>query len=224
MIGEVRDVDTAEIAMKAAQTGQMVLSTLHTNDSISAITRLVNLGVPAYLIASSLTGVVAQRLVRRLCSCRREVRNPATQKQVMAAMGLRTDESFSQYEPVGCASCDQTGFKGRVGIYELLSLDGLIRDAVFAGSRAEEICDLARRSGFRTLQEDALDKVKKGLTTLQEIRREIPEGSSRANRCPSCDREVSPTSSYCSYCGTMQNTRPMFDDRPSNSWPAIPQI
>jgi type IV pilus assembly protein PilB len=224
MIGEVRDVDTAEIAMKAAQTGQMVLSTLHTNDSISAITRLVNLGVPAYLIASSLTGVVAQRLVRRLCSCRREVRNPATQKQVMAAMGLRTDESFSQYEPVGCASCDQTGFKGRVGIYELLSLDGLIRDAVFAGSRAEEICDLARRSGFRTLQEDALDKVKKGLTTLQEIRREIPEGSSRANRCPSCDREVSPTSRYCSYCGTMQNTRPMFDDRPSNSWPAIPQI
>jgi len=224
MIGEIRDVDTAEIAMKASQTGQLVLSTLHTNDSISAISRLVNLGVPAYLIASSLTGVIAQRLVRKLCSCRREVLNPALQKQILAAMGLRTDESFPQYEPVGCSSCDKTGFKGRVGIYELLSIDGLIRDAVFAGSRSEEICDIARRSGFRTLQEDALDKVKKGLTTLQEIRREVPAGSAKTNRCPSCDREVSPTSRYCSYCGTMQNTRPMFDDAQANGWSKVPQL
>ena len=224
MIGEIRDVDTAEIAMKASQTGQFVLSTLHTNDSISAISRLVNLGVPAYLIASSLTAVIAQRLVRKLCSCRREVRNPATQKQILAAMGLKTDESFPQYEPVGCSSCEQTGFKGRVGIYEVLSVDGLIRDAVFAGSRSEEICDIARRSGFRTLQEDALDKVKKGLTTLQEIRREVPAGNAKTNRCASCEREVSPTSRYCSYCGTMQNTRPMFDDKQANGWTTIPQL
>ena len=224
MIGEIRDVDTAEIAMKASQTGQFVLSTLHTNDSISAISRLVNLGVPAYLIASSLTAIIAQRLVRKLCSCRREVRNPATQKHIMAAMGLRTDESFLQYEPVGCSACEQTGFKGRVGIYELLSVDGLIRDAVFAGSRSEEICDIARRSGFRTLQEDALDKVKKGLTTLQEIRREVPAGNAKTNRCASCEREVSPTSRYCSYCGTMQNTRPMFDDKQANGWTTIPQL
>ena len=224
MIGEIRDVDTAEIAMKASQTGQFVLSTLHTNDSISAISRLVNLGVPAYLIASSLTAVIAQRLVRKLCSCRREVRNPATQKQILAAMGLKTDESFPQYEPVGCSSCEQTGFKGRVGIYEVLSVDGLIRDAVFAGSRSEEICDIARRSGFRTLQEDSLDKVKKGLTTLQEIRREVPAGNAKTNRCASCEREVSPTSRYCSYCGTMQNTRPMFDDKQANGWTTIPQL
>jgi len=224
MIGEIRDVDTAEIAMKASQTGQFVLSTLHTNDSISAISRLVNLGVPAYLIASSLTAIIAQRLVRKLCSCRREVRNPATQKHIMAAMGLRTDESFLQYEPVGCSACEQTGFKGRVGIYELLSVDGLIRDAVFAGSRSEEICDIARRSGFRTLQEDALDKVKKGLTTLQEIRREVPAGNAKTNRCASCEREVSPTSRYCSYCGTMQNTRPMFDDKQANGWTTVPQL
>jgi type IV pilus assembly protein PilB len=224
MIGEIRDVDTAEIAMKASQTGQLVLSTLHTNDSIGAISRLVNLGVPPYLIASSLTGVIAQRLVRKLCSCRREARNPATQKQILTAMGLPSHESFPQYEPVGCASCDQTGFRGRIGMYELLSIDGLIRDAVFAGSRSEEICDLARRSGFRTLHEDALEKVKKGLTTLQEIRREVPAGSTKSNRCPSCDREVSPTSRYCSYCGTMQNTRPMFDDSPTNGWSKLTQV
>jgi type IV pilus assembly protein PilB len=224
MVGEIRDVDTAEIAMKASQTGQLVLSTLHTNDSISAISRLVNLGVPPYLIASSLSGVIAQRLVRKLCSCRREARNPATQKQILIAMGLRGDESFPQYEPVGCPSCDQTGFRGRIGIYELLSMDGLIRDAVFAGSRSEEICDIARRSGFHTLQEDALEKVKKGLTTLQEIRREVPAGTAKTNKCPSCDREVGPTSRYCSYCGTMQNTRPMFDDRPTNGWSKVPQL
>jgi type IV pilus assembly protein PilB len=224
MVGEIRDADTAEIAMKASQTGQLVLSTLHTNDSISAISRLINLGVPAYLIASSLTGVIAQRLVRKLCSCRREVLNPAMQKQILAAMGLRMDDSFPQYEPVGCSSCDYTGFKGRIGIYELLSIDGLIRDAVFAGSRSEEICDLARRLGFRTLQEDALEKVEKGLTTLQEIRREVPAGSAKSNRCPSCDREVSPTSRYCSYCGTMQHTRPVFDDKQTSAWSKIPQL
>ena len=184
----------------------------------------MNLGVPPYLIASSVTGVIAQRLVRKLCSCRMEVRSPASQKQILTAMGLKADESFTQYEPVGCVSCDQTGFKGRIGIYELLSVDGLIRDAVYAGSRSEEICDLARRSGFRTLQEDGLDKVKSGLTTLQEIRREIPTASAKGNRCASCDREVSPTSRYCSYCGTMQNTRAMFDDRPTNGWSKIPQL
>jgi len=124
----------------------------------------------------------------------------------------------------GPASWDETGFKGRVGIYEVLSVDGLIRDAVFAGSRSEEICDIARRSGFRTLQEDSLDKVKKGLTTLQEIRREVPAGNAKTNRCASCEREVSPTSRYCSYCGTMQNTRPMFDDKQANGWTTIPQL
>jgi hypothetical protein len=139
-------------------------------------------------------------------------------------MGLRTDESFPQYEPVGCSSCDKTGFKGRIGIYEVLSIDGLIRDAIFAGSRSEEIGDLARRSGFCTLLEDALDKVKKGLTTLQEIRREVPAGSGKGNRCSSCDREVSPTSRYCSYCGTMQNTRPVFDEKQTNGWSKIPQL
>ena len=223
MVGEIRDADTAEIAMKASQTGQLVLSTLHTNDSISSISRLVNLGVPAYLIASSLTGIIAQRLVRKLCSCRTEVHNPAAQRQILASMGFRTDESLPQYEPAGCSSCDHTGFKGRIGIYELLSIDGLIRDAVFAGSRSEEICDLARRSGFRTLHEDALDKVRMGLTTLHEIRREVPAGSTKTNRCASCDREVSMTSRYCSYCGMMQNTRPVFEDNPANGWSRVSQ-
>ena len=208
MVGEIRDVSTAEIAMKASQTGQMVFSTLHTNDSISAIARLLNLGVPSYLIASSITAVLAQRLVRRLCSCRVEAPLSGTHERILAAFGVPASEFFSQYEPVGCSACDHTGYKGRVGIYEMLSMDGPIRDAVFAGGRANEIGDLARRSGFRTMQQDAIDKVRQGTTTLEEIRREVPVGepeAARTVRCLSCEREIATSSLYCSHCGTMQD-------------------
>jgi type IV pilus assembly protein PilB len=223
MVGEIRDVDTAEIAMKASQTGQLVLSTLHTNDSVSAISRLLNLGVPPYLIASSLSGVVAQRLVRRLCSCRKKIATTAKHTQILEAMGMRTDELLTLYEPVGCSACDQSGYKGRVGIYEVLSIDGPIRDAVFTSSRPEEICDLARRSGFRTMQEDALDKLRKGLTTLQEIRREVPANVNKTHRCESCEREISTTSLFCSYCGAGQekSSAGPLDDKPTDRWSRV---
>jgi type IV pilus assembly protein PilB len=222
MVGEIRDVDTAEIAMKASQTGQLVLSTLHTNDSVSAISRLLNLGVPPYLIASSLSAVVAQRLVRRLCSCRREIATSSKHMQILAAMGMRTDEFVPQYEPVGCSACDHTGYKGRVGIYEILSIDGPIRDAVFGSSRPEEICDLARRSGFRTMQDDALDKLRRGLTTVEEIRREVPADSAKVHRCESCEREISSVSCFCSYCGARQDNPPENSgDEQSDRWSRV---
>ena len=218
MVGEIRDADTAEIAMKSAQTGQLVLSTLHTNDSISAISRLSNLGVPAYLIASSLTGVIAQRLVRKLCSCRKQVSSSTKHVKMLASLGISPVDLTTQYEAVGCATCDQTGYKGRIGIFEILAVDSPIREAVFTGSRAEEIYDLARRSGFRTMQEDAVEKVRRGLTTLEEIRREVPAGSARMERCESCDREVSATSLYCSYCGAMQNKPSGIEDNGRGRW------
>jgi type IV pilus assembly protein PilB len=218
MVGEIRDADTAEIAMKAAQTGQLVLSTLHTNDSIAAISRLLNLGIPAYLIASSLTGVIAQRLVRKLCSCRKQVASSARHAKLLASLGITNNDLTTQYEAVGCSACEQTGYKGRVGIFEILAVDGPIREAVFAGSRADEICDIARRSGFRTMLDDAIDKVRKGLTTLEEIRREVPAESTKTERCESCDREISSTSFYCSFCGAMQNKPSGFDDNGSGRW------
>src|SRR5688572_29551840 len=204
--------------MKASQTGQMVLSTLHTNDSIGAISRLINLGVPPYLVASSVTGVVAQRLVRRLCSCRMQVPVSATHKSILAAMNVRSDEFVPQYDPVGCPACDHTGFKGRIGVYEVLVMDGAIREAVFEGARADEIAVLARRSGFRTMQQDAMDKVKKGLTTLQEVRREVTGDAASAHHCVACDSEISTSARFCSHCGCKQDLRHVPEDGNKNGW------
>ena len=200
MVGEIRDGETAEIALKAAQTGHLVLSTLHTNDSISAISRLHDLGVPSYLISSSVTAVMAQRLVRKLCSCRKVAPTTAAYRERLAAIGA--DDSHSQrYEPAGCASCDNTGYKGRVGIYELLLIDGPIRDAIYMEARAGEICSLARAAGFRTTQEDALEKVKEGVTTLEEVLRVVPFHAVKVAQCSSCSREVMPGFPNCPFCG-----------------------
>jgi len=119
MVGEIRDKETADISIKAAQTGHLVLSTLHTNDSVGAVTRLLDIGMPGYQIAAAVTGIVAQRLIRRLCSCHRGV--PATPEFVskLALVGVRTPPEM-QIVPVGCEECDFTGYKGRIGIYEIL--------------------------------------------------------------------------------------------------------
>ncbi|MGH9865790.1 MAG: GspE/PulE family protein, partial [Candidatus Acidiferrales bacterium] len=129
MVGEIRDKETAEIALKAAQTGHFVLSTLHTNDSIAAVTRLLDLGVPGFMAATSLSGIIAQRLVRRLCSCRGEMPASAAYRARLLEAGM-TELPDLQLVPVGCDICDSTGYKGRIGVYELLVFDDAIRAAV----------------------------------------------------------------------------------------------
>ena len=174
MVGEIRDTETAEIALQSAQTGHLVLSTLHTNDSISAVTRLLDLNVPAFLVASSVSAVVAQRLVRKLCVCRDEqpmtpeFMPPASWRQVLWILATR----FTS--PPAAQLCDNAGFKGRVGIYEVLVLDEQMRAAVRSGMRDEEIRNMARSGGMRLMQEDAMEKVKLGLTTLDEVLRVVP--------------------------------------------------
>jgi len=201
MIGEIRDVETAEIALKASQTGHMVLSTLHTNDSVGAITRMLDLGVPAYLIASSVTAVMAQRLVRRLCGCRKTLAATAGYLRRLEALNVDNVGSFGyQFESVGCPACENTGFKGRVGIYELLMIEGHIRDAIYAGARAEDVYAIARTSGFRSMQEDAVDKVREGVTTLDEVRRIVPFNCIKSDRCHVCTREIMSTFAYCPFC------------------------
>jgi type IV pilus assembly protein PilB len=201
MVGEIRDGETAEIALKASQTGHMVLSTLHTNDSIGAITRLLDLDVPPYLIASSVTGVVGQRLVRRLCACRRQAVPSPAHLQRLASLGVEDLGAITyEYEPAGCASCENTGFKGRIGIYEMLIVEGQIRDAIHARARAEEVGVLARSAGFRTMHEDALDKVKEGLTALEEVQRVVPFNATKAERCHCCFREIMTTFLFCPFC------------------------
>jgi type IV pilus assembly protein PilB len=200
MVGEIRDRETAEIAIKAAQTGHLVLSTLHTNDSISAVTRLVDLGVPGFQISSSVTGVIAQRLVRRLCACRDEV--PASPEYIsrLRAAGISAPPTI-QHFPRGCEACDDTGYKGRVGIYEMLAMDDSIRAAIRSGERIDEVRALARRNGMKLMHEYALDQVRDGLTTLDEVLRVVPFEQVTAAHCASCQQELSPAFLFCPYCG-----------------------
>ncbi len=200
MVGEIRDKETAEIAIKAAQTGHLLLSTLHTNDSISAITRLLDLGVPGFQIASSVTAVVAQRLIRRLCSCREEL--PVTPEYTarFQELGVHTPPA-KQFAPNGCEKCDMTGYKGRIGVYEMLAFDDAIRSTIRSGGRSDEIRSIAQHSGMRRMQEYALERVARGDTTLDEVLRVVPFEQLFALRCPSCHKDIAPAFAFCPYCG-----------------------
>src|SRR5262249_23633142 len=167
MVGEIRDAETAEIAIKAAQTGHLVLSTLHTNDSISAVTRLLDLGVPGFQIAGALTAVVAQRLTRRLCECRYTGSPPQDYINTVMMAGM-TEAPTTRFTPSGCDKCDFTGYRGRIGIYELLALDDSIRQATRSGNQTDEIRTLARQNGMKFMQEYGLTLVREGLTSFEE--------------------------------------------------------
>ena len=163
MIGEMRDFETAHIGVQASLTGHLVLSTLHTNDSISAIIRLVDMGIEPYLAASCMIGTVAQRLARRLCPhCRREITPPA----MMAKQGLTR-----AFEAVGCSECHNTGYRGRVGLYEQFVVNEAIQEAFVSGAPASKLRDIARESGFKTLWEIGLSAVQSGLTSPDELTR-----------------------------------------------------
>jgi type IV pilus assembly protein PilB len=200
MIGEIRDIETAEIALKAAQTGHLVLSTLHTNDSFSAVTRLLDLGVPAFQIATSLTGILAQRLIRRLCACHKTL--PATSGFTAKLLQLGVSDAPSmENSPVGCAECDMTGYKGRIGIYELLVFDDAIRSLVREGGANDHVRALARRQGMRLMNEYALDYVVEGRTTLEEVQRVVHIEQPGRSSCPSCQRELAAGFAFCPFCG-----------------------
>ncbi len=170
MVGEIRDLETAEIAIKAAQTGHMVLSTLHTNDAPQTIARLMNMGVAPYNITSSVTLVIAQRLARRLHDCKRKVDLP---EHALLAEGFTAEEiqaGLTVYEPVGCSDCTE-GYKGRTGIYQVMPMSEEIQNIVLAGGNALAIAEAAEAAGVRDLRRSALIKVKNGVTSLAEINR-----------------------------------------------------
>lgn len=206
MVGEIRDRETAEIAIKAAQTGHLVLTTLHTNDSVAAVTRLLDLGVPGFQIATSVSGIIAQRLVRRLCSCHDKIPTTPEYASRLAQAGL-LDPPRIQHLPAGCEGCDLTGYKGRVGIYEMLVLDDAIRGAIRSGGRNDEIRTLARNSGMKLMQEYALDRVRTGETTLDEVMRVVPFDQIHATHCGACHHELSPAFVYCPYCGEKKSAQ-----------------
>jgi type IV pilus assembly protein PilB len=169
MVGEIRDGETARIAIEAALTGHMMLSTLHTNDAPGAITRLTKMGIESFLIASAVDCVVAQRLARKLCNhCKKRAVIPI---QALQEAGLRAAAEMEAYEPVGCARCNQSGYKGRVGLYSVMGLSERIKEMAVAHAPEAEISTAAREEGMCTLREDGVEKVRAGLTSLEEVLR-----------------------------------------------------
>jgi len=169
MVGEIRDGETARIAIEAALTGHMMLSTLHTNDAPGAITRLTKMGIEAFLIASAVDCVVAQRLARKLCShCKRRIVIPM---QALTDAGLRAAADLEGYEPVGCGRCNNSGYKGRVGLYSVMAMSERIKEMAVAQAPEAEIAAAAREEGMLTLREDGVEKIRAGLTSLEEVLR-----------------------------------------------------
>ena len=169
MVGEIRDMDTGEIAIKAAQTGHMVLSTLHTNDAPSTLTRLMNMGIAPFNIATSVILITAQRLARRLCSCKRPIEIP---QEALLRAGFKEadlDGSWQPYGHVGCDICNNTGYKGRVGIYEVMPVSDEMQRIIMKNGTSIDIADQARKEGVSDLRQSGLRKVKAGMTSLEEI-------------------------------------------------------
>ena len=169
MVGEIRDSETARIAVEAALTGHMMLTTLHTNDAPGAISRLGEMGIEPFLIASAVDGVVAQRLARKLCShCKRRTIVPV---QALADAGLRVGAEVEAYEPVGCSRCNGSGYKGRIGIYSVMAMSERIKEMTVSQASEAEIGAVAAEGGMLTLREDGMLKVRSGLTSLEEVLR-----------------------------------------------------
>jgi type IV pilus assembly protein PilB len=172
-VGEIRDYETAEIAVKAALTGHLVLSTLHTNDAPSTISRLVNMGIEPFLVGTAVNLIQAQRLIRRVCSqCKIEVTDVPSKTLIEIGFPPEAVGAFKLYKGRGCGTCNGTGYKGRVGLYEVMEISEGIRDLIMVGATAVEIKRKALEEGMLTLRMSGLEKIKNGVTTIEEVLRE----------------------------------------------------
>jgi len=225
LVGEIRDTETAKIAMQAAQTGHLVLSTLHTDDAPSCMTRLMDIGAEPYVIASALVGVVAQRLVRRLCvNCRRQY-TPAADTLRSLTIADADAAAIPFYKAVGCDQCNHTGYRGRIGLYEVMRVTDKLRRLIAARAPEAQLREAAVTGGMISLGEDGLAKVKSGITTPEELLRVVTEvrevrmlcsgcgsavgvdflacpscGKRLSGGCPHCGRALQPGWNFCPYC------------------------
>jgi len=200
MIGEIRDKETAQIAFRAAVTGHLVLSTLHTNDAASAVTRLVDLGLEPFMVATSLVGVVAMRLVRTLCPrCRESYEAEAGSLNRLMSGSL--DGTVTLHRGRGCSHCRETGYSGRTGIFEMFEVDETVRGLINANSADSMIRHAAVESGMRSMGEDGLKKVLAGSTTLEEVTRVVYLADQPGKLCPGCQTFLNAEYEYCPSCG-----------------------
>jgi len=203
LVGEIRDLETAEIAIRAAMTGHLVLSTLHTNDAPSAITRLINIGIPRYLVSSLVEGVIAQRLVRTICThCKgKTTPDPTTLRALRIPPKALTNVQF--YAGKGCKECGKTGYLGRVAIMEIFDPTARMREMISAEATEQELRLAALAAKMTTLGEDGLTKAKAGLTTLEELLRVIEVSGKTESLCPTCAKVVQYNFMTCPFCGTI---------------------
>jgi type IV pilus assembly protein PilB len=169
MVGEIRDLETAEISIKAAQTGHLVLSTLHTNDAPTTLDRMRNMGIAAFNIASSVILITAQRLARRLCSCKQPMDIPVEALLEAGFTEEELDGSWQPYGPVGCDRCKGSGYKGRVGIYQVMPISDEIAHIIMTNGNSIDIANQAKRDGVKDLRQSGLLKVRQGVTSLAEV-------------------------------------------------------
>jgi type IV pilus assembly protein PilB len=200
MIGEIRDRETAQIAFRASVTGHLVLSTVHTNDAAGAVTRLIDLGLEPFMVASALVGVVSIRLVRMICPrCKESYEADATTLQKIGGTSL--EGNITLYRGAGCPACRQAGFTGRTGIFEVLAIDDAMRGMIVRGASEAEIRDMAIKGGMRPIGEHGLEKTLSGVTTLDEVTRVVYLPEQGLKMCGSCQSVVSQDFEYCPTCG-----------------------
>ena len=168
MIGEIRDSETAEIAVKASITGHLVVSTLHTNNTASSVSRLIDMGVEPYLLSDSLVGIIAQRLVRRLCECSKDNTREATIEE-KKTLGVPLDEPCTLHEPKGCKLCNNIGYYGRIGVYEIMPITKRLKRMIADKRNADDIMDAAVEEGMHALRASAAEYVLDGTTTFSEM-------------------------------------------------------
>ncbi len=201
MVGEMRDKETSEIAMRASLTGHLVFSTLHTNNAVSTVTRLVDIGIPQYLIASSLSAIVSQRLVRKICSNCTESYTPSEAELTTLSEFVEKEKVPSLHRGKGCEKCSKTGFFGRIALFEILIMNKTLRVLISSGQNEETLEAAARNSGMKLIWEDAVGKVLNGDTTLKEIERVVHRRGGLLLACDSCGRNLELEHHICPYCG-----------------------
>lgn len=204
LVGEIRDLETADVAFKAALTGHMVLTTLHTNNSVASITRLLDIGIRPYLIASAIEGIIAQRLVRKICKyCRQPV---APSEEILNLLKISPElVEGHNFMGKGCDRCNHTGYNERTGIFELFIMNDDFRHVISSNYKEAELIKMARVGGMLTLLEDGIEKVKTGETTLEEILRVIGSQTRYERKCEACDHLIDVNFIFCPYCGKFKN-------------------
>lgn len=203
LVGEVRDYETADVAFKAALTGHMVLTTLHTNNSVASITRLIDMGVKPYLISSALEGILAQRLVRKVC---RYCKEQAPFERGLMDLLKIAPETLGEvgFKGKGCEKCNNTGYLGRTGIFEVFVMNDDFRHLISSNYKESELLNMARSDGMKTLIEDGVEKLRHGDTTLEEILRVIGPQTRHERKCANCQKVIDAKFLFCPYCGSFK--------------------